>query len=183
MPMIALALLAAAPSELALPPFTSIEVAGGGHVVLKQGPVQRVRLLQGDTAISRVAVEREPRGGGRLVVRPCDERCPRQYKLVVEVTSPRVGAVAVRGGGLIEASGGTAPARSMAAAVSGGGRIDLRAVETQNMAASVRGGGQILTRVRDSLSASVAGGGEVRYWGDPSVSQVVRGGGAVTKGR
>ena len=183
MSLIALALLAAAPAELNLPRFESIDVAGGGHVVLKHGPVQRVRLLQGDTAISRVAVERQGRDGGRLVVRPCEERCPRQYKLVVEVTSPRVNAVAVRGGGLIEAASGMAPARSVAAAVAGGGRIDLRAVETQTMAASVRGGGQILARVRGSLAASVRGGGEVRYWGDPAVSQSVRGGGAVVRGR
>jgi hypothetical protein len=183
MSFIALALLAAAPAELDLPRFEAIEVAGGGHVVLRHGPVQRVRLLEGDTSISRVEVERQHHGEPRLLVRACKQRCPRRYKLVVAVTSPRVSAVAVRGGGLIEAVGGTPPARAMAAAVTGGGSIDLRGVEAREMAASVRGGGQILTRVRGSLAASVAGGGVIRYWGNPTVAQSVRGGGAVLPGR
>lgn len=180
--MLALALLAAAPAELDLPRFDAIDVVGGGYVILKQGPVQRVRLLQGNTTISRIGVERQGRNGRRLVVEPCERRCPDRYKLVVEVTAPTVSAVAVRGGGVIEAANRGAASRAIAASVSGGGKIDLRSLEGREMAASVRGGGVILANVRGSLAASVMGGGAIRYWGNPQVSRSVMGGGAVTRG-
>ena len=86
------------------------------------------------------------------------------------------------GGGSIRASSGFAVQSEIAAGVSGGGKIDLRAIEAGSVAAGVNGGGLILVRPRSTLAAGISGGGEVRYWGNPQVTSAINGGGSVRPG-
>ena len=95
--------------------------------------------------------------------------------------APRVPDVAIHGGGTIGAGRGFVPQDRLAAAISGGGTIDLRAVDALEVSAAVNGGGSIAVRPRARLSAAVHGGGEVTYSGNPQVSMAVAGGGDVRR--
>ncbi len=183
---------AVAQTVVPLQRFDAVELSGGGEVILRYGPVQRVTIVEGNTQISDIRVEgREERrvgrntmisGNDRLVISPCRQRCPERYKLVVEVQTPDIDALAVRGGGMIRVREGFRPASNVAVAVSGGGQIDARALAAASASAAVNGGGAAMVGPSSRLSAVVNGGGMVRYWGNPRVSTVVSGGGTVVRG-
>ena len=180
---LALALLltpgvAGAAETVPVPAFRSVQLRGGGNVVVRPGPVQRVTIVSGSTAFTRIHVERD----GQLRIDACNARCPQLYRLVVEVESPALPDLAVMGGGRIAAQAGFRPQRQISAAVMGGGQIDTRAANTRDANAAVNGGGAILLRAAGNLSAAVNGGGEIRYWGDPHVTSAVAGGGNIRKG-
>ena len=180
-PLFSAALLASMPALAAdvvpLPAFRSIELQGGGNVSIVPGPVQRVTLVQGSANSTRFAVDHD----GKLEIDACYRICPHNYDLQIRIESPRVPAVAIQGGGNITAMGGFAPQDHLAAAVHGGGTIDLRSVDAREVAAAINGGGKIAVRPRSALSAAVHGGGEIRYLGDPQVSEAVAGGGDVRR--
>ena len=174
---------ASAETVVPLAKFNSIELRGGGQVRLRYGPVQRVTVIRGSTEYSRIAVEAEGRRKpDRLVIEACDRNCPRNYELEIEVVTPDLQAVSVRGGGEIDAASAFPGPESLAVAVTGGGQIDVREVGAASVAAAVDGGGVILTRPGGSLAAAITGGGEIRYWGDPSVVISIEGGGHVRRG-
>jgi hypothetical protein len=161
-----------------VPQFHAVELRGGGEVQLRQGPVQRVTLLDGSTQFTSIRVERE----GKLRIDACNNRCPHQYRLRILVESPRIPrTLAVSGGGSITANSSVAE-KDLTLAVSGGGVIDTRGVSAEVVTAAVNGGGQINARSRNALTAAVNGGGEVRYWGNPVVTSVIDGGGHVRPG-
>jgi hypothetical protein len=183
-----LAATAGAETVAPLAGFRQIELRGGGTVIIRHGPVQRVTFRKGSAAYTdvRVRAPDEPFSRGaradRLVINACNDRCPRRYDLEIEIVTPDVSAVAVKGGGKIVVEPGFPRERSVAAAVSGGGEIDLRALPAQTVAAAVHGGGRLLVRPQNTLAAAVTGGGEIRYWGTPAVSTSIQGGGTVTRG-
>lgn len=170
------AMPAAAQTPVTVGAFDEIELVGGGHVVLRQGAEQRVTMIRGSTEMSRFTVE-----DGRLRIEACVQTC-RDYRLELEIVVPRIDGVAVTGGGAIRAAPDFGRAGALAASVTGGGAIDVAAIEAETVAASVRGGGSIRTRAQESLTAAVNGGGMIRYWGDPAVTQAVRGGGSIQRG-
>ncbi|HEX8225792.1 MAG TPA: DUF2807 domain-containing protein [Allosphingosinicella sp.] len=175
---------APAAEAVALPRFEGIELRGGGSVVVRQGAVQRVTLVEGSTRHTVVRVEPRGRGGqARLVVEACKVQCPRNYRLEVEIVTPDVSAVAVNGGGRIDVARGFGQRPHVAAAVNGGGQIDLRALSARNVAAAVNGGGELRVTATASLAAAINGGGAILYSGDPQVTTSIRGGGAVTRDR
>jgi hypothetical protein len=172
---------ATAQTLVPVPAFDQIELRGGGEVIVRHGPVQRVTLIEGDPRISLIEVERRGGDNDRLRISPCEQRCPQRYRLKVEIVTPRLPAVSITGGGSIVAHRFPAQ-RNVAAAVTGGGSLDLRAVPARAVAAAVTGGGNLLVSPQASLVAAVRGGGRIRYWGNPSVTQAVHGGGVVTRG-
>jgi hypothetical protein len=181
--------LAAAPDASAaevvpLPLFQSIELNGGGRVVIRHGAAQRVTILNGSSDYTSIRVTRRGNSeSDRLVIEACNARCPQHYNLQIEIVTADVSAVAINGGGEILVEPGFPREQDVAAAVEGGGAIDLRALSVSDVAASVSGGGELLVNARDSLSASVNGGGAIRYWGNPAVSTSIDGGGIVRRGR
>jgi hypothetical protein len=181
LPLFALALAISAPAlaEEVVPvgPFDSLELRGGGSLTLVPGPVERVTILRGSSQVTRFHVDRP----GKLRIDVCDGRCPPAYDLRIRIESPRVPDVAISGGGSISAAPGFPPERRLAAAVHGGGTINLRAVDAVDVTAAVDGGGDIFVRPRASLSAAVHGGGDIRYSGNPRVSMAVAGGGDVRR--
>lgn len=176
-PIFALAFAISAPALAAdavpVPHFQSIELRGGGDVSIVPGPVQRVMIVEGSTQFTTFRVIRD----GKLRIDACNERCPRNYPLHIRIESPTVPDVAIAGGGLIRTGGGFAPQHQLAAAVMGGGTIDVRSVSASDVSAAINGGGDIYVRPRATLSAAVNGGGDVHYSGNPQVSMAVRGGG------
>lgn len=177
--------------------FRSIELRGGGNVLVRPGRPQ-VTILEGSTQFTRFHVD----GQQRLVIDACNDRCPRHYDLTIEVRYPTVLPMGVSGGGTISVAGGFGPqnaiaagvegggtidirsvgADTIAAGVSGGGVIDLRSARADSVAAGINGGGKVLVGATKSLTASVNGGGDVRYSGNPSVTTAINGGGPVRRG-
>lgn len=171
------ALPAGAATDLSLPRFEAVSLKGGGHVVLRHGPKQQVRILRGDATVSSFEV----RNRSSLEIRACEDRCPRDYKLEVEITAPEIDAIAVTGGGEIDMAAGFPARGNIALAVTGGGSIDTRPVEVRQVAAAVEGGGSIRTWASRNLAASVRGGGLIAYRGEPTLATSVRGGGSVNR--
>ena len=171
-------LLAAAPAAaqgpVAVPSFDSVELQGGGQIVVRHGPIQRVTIVRGNSEMTRFSVER-----GRLEIRACVRSC-RDYDLQVEIVTPDMDALAIRGGGAIRVEGRFPRRDELAIAVTGGGAIDARSIEAGDVAASISGGGSIRTHASARLAASINGGGAVRYRGDPETTVAINGGGSVT---
>jgi hypothetical protein len=169
--ILALALLAAQA------PYSEIALSGGGEVVVRHGPAPAIVFRRGDARNTRIAV-----AGGRLGIDNCPRRCPRGYRLVLEVTTPSLAALSVTDGGLIRALNGFPGRAAIAATVHSGGGIDLRALAVRDVSASVMQGGIVLARPSRRLDARIAQGGRIAYWGNPSVRSVVRQGGSVGRG-
>jgi hypothetical protein len=161
-------------------PFESVELRGGGHVLLRYGPSERVSLIQGSTDYTRFHIE----DGNKLVIDTCGRdngmhECPSNYDLDVEIVTPRISGVAISGGGKIETAPGFPVQGEIDAAVEGGGNIDVRAIEAKNASAAVDGGGKIYIRADGHLNAAVNGGGSIRYTGTTNVTSAIDGGGSV----
>jgi hypothetical protein len=182
-PLFAVALAASAPAlaieNAPVPEFRSVQLRGGGEVVMRPGPVQRVTILEGSSQFTRIYVQRQ----SQLKIDACNARCPHQYRLRVLIESPTIPpTLAVAGGGTITTAPGFAQQRQLTLAVAGGGVIDTRAAHSDTVTAAVSGGGQIRVRPRSVLTAAVNGGGEIRYWGNPVVTTAIQGGGTVRPG-
>jgi hypothetical protein len=179
MPLFAFALAVSSPALateiVPVAPFRAVELRGGGDITLVPGSVQRVTIVDGSSQFTRFHTERD----GKLVIDACNDRCPRDYEPHIRIESPNVPSVGLHGGGSIHAAIGFPSQDHLAAGVSGGGNVDLGAVEATNVAAGVNGGGVIVVRARSTLAAGVSGGGEVRYFGNPVVTSGVQGGGSV----
>lgn len=183
LPLFILAFAASAPAlaieNVSVPQFRSVELRGGGVVIVVPGPAQRVRFVDGSSQFTHMRVQPD----GKLRIDACNANCPQLYRLRVEIQAPAVPDLAISGGGQISTSAGFRPQTRLSAAVMGGGRIDASTVEAGSVSAAVHGGGELLVRARSSLAAAVNGGGLVRYWGNPAVTSAVRGGGAVRQAR
>lgn len=179
LPLFALALAASAPAlateNIAVTPFQSIELRGGGDILLRRAQLQRVTLLEGSSQYTSVRVLSR----GRLSIDACNAQCPRNYRLNILVEGPTVPTLAVDGGGKITAANGFAGQQQLVVAVNGGGVIDTSSMAVDSATAAVSGGGEIKVRALRVLTAAVNGGGLVRYWGSPRVTTAIRGGGAV----
>jgi hypothetical protein len=169
---------AAAQSVVPLGAFKSVQLRGGGHVVLRHGAVQRVTLIKGSTQYTGF----ELRHGDELVIDACNASCPQHYDLEIDIVSPDIEGVGIAGGGAIESSGAFPRQDRIAAAVKGGGSIDIRSLPAASADAAVSGGGRIRIMAERELNAAVNGGGKITYWGNPQVNSAINGGGSVSKG-
>jgi hypothetical protein len=181
-PLFVFALAASAPvlatEPVPVAPFRAIELHGGGVVSVVPSAAQRVTILDGSTRFTRFRVDRE----GKLVIDACNQQCPRNYRLRIQIESPHVLGLALDGGGLMTTANGFATQNELGVAVNGGGKIDVRSIDAAHVGAAVNGGGEILVRARSALGATVNGGGVIRYWGNPVVATSIQGGGLVRKG-
>jgi putative autotransporter adhesin-like protein len=168
---------AAAQTAVPVAPFQSIELRGGGQVMVRAGPQAGIALTQGDARSTRITVQ-----DGWLIVDNCPDRCPEGYRLRAEVTMPEIAALSVSGGGRLIAEGPFQPRPSLGLTISRGGGIDARALEAHSVTASVVQGGRILARPSHTLSGTVEQGGRITYWGRPTVARKIERGGAVRQG-
>jgi hypothetical protein len=181
LPLFAVTLFASVPAlaiePVGVPAFHSVELRGGGEVLVRPGPTQRVTIVEGSSRFTRFRVER----GGQLRIDSCTGDCPRPYRLRIEIQSPRAPDLAVSGGGEIHVVPGFAPQSRLAAAVNGGGGIDARSLDAAEVTAAVHGGGDLQVHARSTLTAAVNGGGTIRYSGNPQVTSAIAGGGTVLR--
>ena len=164
-------------SDISVASFKSIQLRGGGHVVFQHGAAQRVTLVKGSTEFTKLEIV----DGDTLQIDACNSNCPHHYDLEIDIISPAIEGVAIKGGGHIESKGGFPRQEKIGAAVQGGGTIDIRSMSADNVAAAVDGGGDIMTKPGRALQAAVNGGGSIIYSGNPAVTSAVNGGGSVTK--
>ncbi|HKD21694.1 MAG TPA: DUF2807 domain-containing protein [Rhizomicrobium sp.] len=160
---------------VSVPPFDSVELRGGGHVTLRYGDTQRVTLVRGSAQVTRFAIE----DGRKLSIDACEDNCPSDYDLEVEIVTPRITGAAVTGGGKIVGESGFPAQGQIVAAVDGGGNVDLHAIDTETAQAAVSGGGHILVHADRELTAAVNGGGSIRYTGKAAVTSAINGGGSI----
>lgn len=181
-PLFVFAIAVAAPAlaveSVPVPQFRAVELHGGGIVNIVPAAVQRVTLIEGSSRFTRIRVDRE----GKLVIDACNEQCPRDYHLRVQIESPHVVGLGIDGGGVMTAAAGFDPQNELGVAVNGGGKIDARSIDAAHVGAAVNGGGVALVRARSALGASVHGGGDIVYWGNPTVATSINGGGGVHRG-
>lgn len=159
--------------------FRSIATHDGAHVILRHGDAQRVTILEGDLEHSSIAIVE----GNRLRIEKCSGGCPRGYRLLVEIVTPDIDALAVNDGGWIEGRGTFPRRESLAAAVENGGTIDVRAMTLDAVVAAVHSGGRILAKPERDLVGAVAQGGAILYWGNPSVTSSIDHGGVIQRGK
>jgi len=182
LPMLALGLAISTPAFadnqlIPMPNFDAVELRGGGDLEIVPGRDQRVVLVRGSTQFTSFRM----REGRKLEIDACNGQCPHNYPLHIRIESPRVPVLAVEAGGTIVVRPGFAPQDETVAAVSAGGTIDARAVQTQKAVAAVHAGGDIYVRPRASLTAAISNGGDVHYSGHPAVTMAVNGGGDVRR--
>ena len=173
-----LAAPAAAQTPIRVGAFDSIELRGGGDVIVRHGREHRVTVTGGDPNLASIEVDRD----GDLVIRPCRRSC-RNQRLRVEVVTPELEAVAIHGGGQIRTESGFPARGSLALAVNGGGALDARMLRADRVAAAINGGGRIRTSPERNLIAAIRGGGAITYTGDPRTTVSINGGGTVTRDR
>ncbi|HYD14545.1 MAG TPA: DUF2807 domain-containing protein [Allosphingosinicella sp.] len=181
LPLAALLPAASAPAAVQDGPagFRSIELRGGGTVTVRYGATRTVTVRSGDPASRPIRDE-----GDRLVIDRCQPRCSHRQPFEVEIITPELAGLAVSDGGRIRVLGDFPAQPAVAASVSSGGMIDMRALEAGRLSAAVAHGGLIYARPRDTLAASISNGGLITYWGEAaSVSSTVRHGGAVVRGK
>lgn len=167
------------PQEVvSLAPFRSVELRSGGKVVLRHGLSQRVTLLQGSLDYTQVTVA----DAGQLVIDKCKTKCPRGYKLEIEIVTPHIAGISVADGGSIQSRGSFPRQSEIGVSASQGGTIDIRSIEADSVTASVAQGGRIFINPQNALLASVVDGGNITYWGDARVVSSIERGGDVTKG-
>ena len=173
-------LLASPPMQTSVQvgPFSSIELPHGGHVVLQRAPTQRVSLVRGSLDYTRVAVT----DGGRLIIDKCFRKCPRGYRLELEILTPNITGITLANGGRIQTRGSFPRQNDLSVSVSHGGIIDVRSMVANRVTASVYHGGRILTVPQASLAARVTQGGVITYWGDAQVRSSTEHGGEVQRG-
>ncbi len=165
-------------TSLQVGPFSSIELPHGGHVVLQRAPSQRVSLVRGSLDYTRLTVT----DGGRLIIDKCFRKCPRGYRLELEILAPNVTGITLANGGSIQTRGSFPRQSDLAVAVSHGGIIDVRSMVANRVTASVNQGGRILTVPQASLAAKITQGGVITYWGDAQVRSSTEHGGVVQRG-
>lgn len=167
----------AAETVIHVPPFHSVGVTGDAHVTIRYGAEQRVVLVNGSPDVTRIRVD-EPRSGS-LEIDACLHRCPSSYEPMIEITTPDIEGLAVKGDGTIEIVDSFPQRDTMGVAVSGGGSIKAERARADTIHAAVNGDGQITVRASRELIAAVNGDGAIRYFGHPGVLSAVRNGGLI----
>jgi hypothetical protein len=160
-----------------LPPFHSVEVPDGGHVVIRYGGAQRVTLVRGNLDYTKMRVTSD----GVLVIGNCRHEC-RGYRSDVEIEMPSITRLLMSDGGWIRISGSFPRHGEIEVEVDNGGTIDARSMVVDKVTASVDQGGRILTVPGTWLLARVSHGGAIIYWGNPQVRRSIEDGGAIQKG-
>ena len=164
---------AASAQPVVTAPFQSLQSRNGAHVTVRYGPAQRVMILSGAPRIS-------VNGNGRLTID--NHKGSHKIRADIEVVTPNLQALAVEQGGRLTVAPGFPRQDFIAAAVSNGGRLDLRRLPVDQVAAAVSQGGMIAVQPARQLSAAISQGGNITYWGQPSVSSSIKHGGVVARG-
>ena len=101
LPLIVAAAPLAAAETVSVPAFRSVELRGGGTIIVRPG-APRVTILEGSSQFTRFRVDDQ----GQLKIDACNARCPNHYDLSIEIRYPTVLPMGIKGGGKITAAPG-----------------------------------------------------------------------------
>jgi hypothetical protein len=187
----------AATQKRALPPFTSVELAGANNVIVRVGASQSVTVHADDNQLRRVTTRVR---SDRLVIDTTPGNLSAKSPMFVAVSVPSLDRVRLRGAGNISATGINSQSLTVAlpgsgniavtgtttklnVTISGEGTALLRQLVARDASAAVSGDGTIMLTATHSLTARVSGSGTVLYGGNPPhVTQRVSGNGTISVG-
>ena len=159
---------------VAVAPFDSVVLAGGGEITIMPGETQSVRIISGGDAV-RLEVDDDT-----LKVE-CKKPCPRNTDIDVAVTTDELEAIVLAGGGDIRIDGEFSPREEFTVVITGGGDIDAFGAPADEVEVVITGGGDISVSAAEELDVSIIGGGTIRYRGDPAINRSILGGGTITR--
>jgi hypothetical protein len=178
-----------------VPPFSSVELAGGNNVVIRAGEQQSVVVKADDNLLNRVTTHVK---SGALVIGNTPGSLTARSPMSVEVSVPSLNALVLTGSGNIMVNGiktesltvtlsgsgnlfGSGAASSLDVTISGVGNARFTQLVANNVDAVLSGSGAIFVTATKSLDASIPGSGTITYTGNPQdVTKSVTGAGAIT---
>jgi hypothetical protein len=178
-----------------VPPFSSVELAGGNNVVIRAGEQQSVVVKADDNLLNRVTTHVK---SGALVIGNTPGSLTARSPMSVEVSVPSLNALVLTGSGNIMVNGiktesltvtlsgsgnlfGSGAASSLDITISGVGNARFTQLVANNVDAVLSGSGAIFVTATKSLDASIPGSGTITYTGNPQdVTKSVTGAGAIT---
>ena len=181
----------------ALPPFSSLELAGSNNVTIHVGARQSVVVHADRNLLDRVTTRVR---AGRLMIANTPGSFTSRSPMSVEVTMPSLAALRLSGSGSIAADGvdsstvtvtlpgsGNVSASGIAnrleVTVGGSGNAQLAGLASRDVHAVLNGSGTIFVRASSSLRASIPGSGAIFYLGHPThVTTSVTGSGSILQG-
>ena len=172
--------------------FTRLKAEDQVDVNLRVGEPRRVRVRAGEKVIGDVHTEV---GDGALYV-SYDGPGIREGRLLVEVTTPAVDAIAITGAADVRVEGVAADALDvrvsgagdiaakgrvgrLALDISGAGDADLADLAAEEARVELSGAGDADVRASERLDAEVSGNGDLAYRGDPRLDRRVSGSGEI----
>ena len=179
-----------------LPPFTKVELAGGTNVTVTAGARQRVVVHADSNLLDHVTTRVVAR---RLVVGN-NGSFTAKAPMSVAVTVPKLEALALTGGGILDArnvharaltltlSGGgltrtSGAVRSLSVLLTGGGAAQLGDLVAHDARVRLSGAGLVVVDATNSLNATLAGAGSILYSGNPRhLTTNLTGSGAISPG-
>jgi hypothetical protein len=184
----------AATETRAVPPFSSVELAGSSIVTIAVGRPRSVVVHADDNLVGHVTTEV---ASGELVIGNTSGSFTTETPMRVVVSAPSLEAVTLSGSGIVtvedvEAGSFTVslPGSGVVRASGGTGRLDvdlagsgdaqLATLIARDVHVAVGGSGRVDVTATRSLDATVSGSGAILYGGDPArVTRNVTGSGAV----
>jgi len=177
----------------AVPPFTSVELAGGNSVTILVGDAQSVVVQADDNLLANVTTTVRD---GRLVIATTGSFTA-MTPMSVALTMPSLEGLALSGSGTIAADGirtsalavalsgnglvrATGTAQRLDVALSGSGDLELGGLPGEDVRATLSGSGRIVVTATGTLEASVPGTGSIVYSGNPVVTQSISGTGTIS---
>jgi hypothetical protein len=177
----------------AVPPFTSVELAGGHSVTILVGGTQSVVVQADDNLLANVTTTVED---GRLVIATTGTFTA-VTPMSVALTMPSLEGLALSGSGSIAADGirmsalavslsGNGLVRATGAVdrldvdLPGSGDLELGGLQGQDVRATLSGSGRIVVTATGTLDASIPGTGSIVYAGNPQVTKSVTGTGTIS---
>jgi len=142
--------------------FEAISLSGSIDIVVNQGPAASVSATADDNLLPLLETVIEPASSGpRLVVRwKSGTSLSTRSKAVVQVTTPRLVALASAGSGDARIESFSTP--TLKVALSGSGNAAMPGLKTENLQIAIAGSGDVKTDGQASrLKVSVAGSGDV----------------------
>jgi hypothetical protein len=175
--------------------FHQVDLRGAGELIVRVGPATSLTLTGDPERLKDVKTEVR---AGRLVID--QERGWNWFrggKLKIELTTPTLDGLAIRGAGDAQVSGikgsqllleidGAGDLRAsgetdmLEAHIKGAGDMDLAQLAARDAKVSINGAGDLSVRASGALEATINGAGSIRYTGHPQpVKSRINGAGSI----
>lgn len=129
-------------AERIVPPFSSLSIAGGFEVAVKQGTQTPIRIIASEKDLTHIITEVK----GNTLTIGTDNKGDKNYnpgKVRIEITIPELYNVEVAGSGVVNSNGTFGGGKDMEFDIAGSGTINLD-VNADELEADIAGSGEII---------------------------------------